>query len=62
MRLSSNDWMTSLGIDLFDEEARARVEELQQAGAEDLLALGITVIYESGGWTRQERDALRQRA
>jgi predicted kinase len=54
--------MTSLGIDLFDEEARARVEELQQAGAEDLLALGITVIYESGGWTRQERDALRQRA
>ena len=51
-----------MGFDLYDEEARARVEGLQQRLALDLLTLGNTVIYESGGWTRAGRDALREAA
>ena len=62
VRLSSDEWMTHLGVDLYDEAGRARVEALQQALAVDLVRLGVTVLYESGGWTRRERDELRERA
>ena len=62
VRLSSDEWLDALGFDLYDEEARARVEGLQQRLALDLLTLGNTVIYESGGWSRAERDALREAA
>jgi predicted kinase len=62
VRLCSDEWLTSLGLDLHDHTARARIEGLQQELTEDLLRVGCTVIYESGGWTRKERDALRDRA
>jgi predicted kinase len=62
VRLSSDEWMTHLGINLYDEDGRARVEALQQALAIDLVRVGVTVLYESGGWTRRERDELRERA
>ena len=54
--------MTWLGFDLYDDEARFRTETLQQQFPEELLRVGCTVVYESGGWTRVERDALRERA
>ena len=62
VRLTSDERMTELGLDLFDQEARARVEAAQQDLAEDLLRAGSTVVYEPGGWKRHERDSLRERA
>ena len=51
--------METLGIGLWDEEARARIEKLQWRLAQDLLALGHNVVIEWGTWTRAERDTLR---
>jgi predicted kinase len=62
VRLSADDWMTELGIDLLDETARARVEQLQWSLAQRLLELGAVVVVEWGTWSRRERDALRERA
>ena len=44
MLFCPDDWMTALGIDLFDQETRAKVEALQWQLAQELLALGQTVI------------------
>ena len=61
VRLCSDEWMTTLGIDLFDQPGRVRVEALQQELIDVLLRAGVTVVYESGGWSRAERDAMRDR-
>jgi predicted kinase len=62
VRFSPDDWMDSLSLDLYDEKSRARIEALQWKLAQELLALGLTVIIEWGTWARSERDALRLRA
>jgi predicted kinase len=62
VRLSPDDWMDALAIDLYDEAARARIEALQWTIAQRLLALGMVVIIEWGTWARTERDALREGA
>ena len=48
LRLSPDDWMLALGFQLYDEAARARVEQLQWALAQHLLANGVSVILENG--------------
>jgi predicted kinase len=60
VRMCPDEWMDALGIDLWDQPARARVEALQWAQTLELLALDVTVIIEWGLWTRGERDALRE--
>ena len=62
VRFCPDEWMTALAIDLFDEPARAKVEALQWELAQELLALGQTVIIEWGVWSRVERDVARERA
>jgi predicted kinase len=62
IRLSADEWMNALAIDLWDERSRARIESLQWTIAEQLLTRGQTVIIEWGTWARSERDALRIRA
>jgi predicted kinase len=62
VRLGSDEWMTALGLDLYDEAGRARVEALQRDFAILLVGLGLTVVYESGGWSRSERDTFRDAA
>ena len=62
VRFCPDDWMTALGIDLFDQETRAKVEALQWELAQELLARGQTVIIEWGVWSRSERDVVRERA
>jgi predicted kinase len=62
VRFCPDEWMAALGIDLFDEAARAKVEALQWALAQELVALGQTVIIEWGVWSRAERDVVRKRA
>ena len=59
VRMCPDEWMHALDIDLWDQPARGRVEQLQWAQTTRLLALGVTVIIEWGLWTRGERDALR---
>ena len=60
VRMCPDEWMDALDIDLWDQPARGRVEQLQWLLATRLLALGVTVIIEWGLWTRGERDVLRE--
>ena len=62
IRLSPDEWMVALGVDLFDEGTRARIERLQWQLARRLLELGQIVVIEWGTWGRDERDALREGA
>ena len=55
-----DEWMHALDIDLWDQPARGRIEQLQWSQTTRLLALGVTVIIEWGLWTRGERDVLRE--
>ena len=59
VRFSPDEWMDALSLNLWDEEMRAKIEALQWKFAQQLLALGLTVIIEWGTWGRTERDALR---
>ena len=59
VRFAPDEWMKALGLDLWDEGRRGRVEGLQWILAQQLLAQGLTVIIEWGTWGRTERDALR---
>jgi predicted kinase len=56
---SPDEWMNALSLDLYDEGRRGKIEALQWKFAQDLLALGLTVIIEWGTWARSERDTLR---
>lgn len=58
VRLCPDDWMDALAIDLWDGEARSRIESLQWEIGQKLLAAGNTVIIEWGTWARAGRDAL----
>ena len=62
VRFSPDEWMETLAINLWDEEARGRVEALQWSLGQRLLTLRQTVIIEWGTWGRSERDALREGA
>lgn len=62
IRFCRDEWMSALTVSLWDERVRDRVESLQWQLAEQLLALGVTVIIEWGTWARSERDTLRRKA
>ncbi|MFQ5968562.1 MAG: AAA family ATPase [Acidimicrobiia bacterium] len=62
IRFSPDEWMKSLGIDLWDETARARIEAVQWELAQDLMRLGQTAIIEWGTWAKDKRDTLREAA
>jgi predicted kinase len=62
VRMAPDEWMETLGTDLYDEQTRAKIEDLQWQLAQRLLALGVPVIIEWGTWSRSERDTLRVRA
>jgi predicted kinase len=59
IRLSADDWMDALSINLHEEEMRGRIEALQWKLGKQLLAAGLTVVIEWGTWGRAERDQLR---
>ena len=59
VRLSPDDWMDALAINLHDAAARARIEALQWTIGRRLLELGLVVVIEWGTWARSERDTLR---
>jgi predicted kinase len=62
LRFSPDEWMNALSLNLYDEQRRARIEELQWKIAQQLLTLGLIVIIEWGTWGRSERDRLRVEA
>jgi predicted kinase len=62
IRLSPDEWMAALDVDVFDERTRTLVEQLQWQLAQRLLQLGQLVVIEWGTWARDERDALREGA
>ncbi|MGV9776783.1 AAA family ATPase [Streptosporangium sp. NPDC003464] len=59
VRLCPDEWMADLGIDLFDENIRDRLERRFWEHAQDLSRLGQSVILEFGFWARAERDEKR---
>lgn len=52
VRLSPDEWIAALGMNLWDETARERVEALQRGLAEEVLHAGAVVIV-SGGRGRE---------
>lgn len=62
VRLCPDEWMESLGVSLWDEDFRARLEKLQRTQIPQLLRSGASVIVEWGTWARAEREALRHLA
>ncbi|PWG12078.1 ATP-binding protein [Streptomyces sp. V2] len=59
VRLCPDEWLDDLGIDLFDEGTRERLERRFWGHAQELLRLGQTVVLEFGFWGRAERDEKR---
>ena len=59
VRMSADDWMERLGIDIWDAEARARLEAAQGDLVAPMLRTGTSVVVEWGSWSRSERHALR---
>lgn len=62
VRLSADDWLEALDVNLWDETLRARIEQLQWDLGQELLRLGNVVIIEWGTWGRSEREQLRDQA
>jgi predicted kinase len=59
VRFEPDEWMDALALDLYDEQRREKVEQLQWTFGQQLLSMGLTIIIEWGTWGRSERDALR---
>ena len=59
VRFCADEWMSPIGINLWDSEARQRIEKLQWNIARQILSLGRNVVIEWGTWGRSERDVLR---
>ena len=59
VRMCPDEWMAALGVDLWDQAARARVDALQWTHTLELVRHGLTVVIEWGVWSRAERDVAR---
>jgi predicted kinase len=57
-RFGADEWMVALGVDLFDQPFRARLEARFRELAASLLGMGTSVVIEFGVWSRAERDEL----
>jgi predicted kinase len=53
VRMSADDWMTTLSINLHAEEQRAKIEALQWELAKRLLSLQQNVVIEWGAWGKR---------
>jgi hypothetical protein len=59
VRLCPDEWLVTLGFDIYDKDARVAVEGLQWELAQSLVLRGLTVVDECGVWQRSERDLRR---
>jgi predicted kinase len=62
VRFCADEWMNAIGINLWESDARQRIEKLQWNIARQILGGGRNVIIEWGTWERSERDVLRTEA
>jgi hypothetical protein len=61
IRFSADDWLEERGLDLWNEDARDRIEQLQWQLAKRLVVVGVSVVIEWGTWYRAGRDRVRVR-
>lgn len=59
VRFAPDQWMTRMGFDAYDAEARQRIERLQWELAQEILSKGRSVTLESGFWNRADREEKR---
>lgn len=60
VRFCPDDWMTQMGITLWDAKVRDKLEkECFWNMAQELLKLGQNVVLEYGFWARVEREQMR---
>lgn len=62
VRLCPDEWMANLGIDLFNNNVRDKLEVQLWSFAQSLLNQGQNVILENGLWSKAERDDKRRDA
>jgi predicted kinase len=62
LRLSSDEWIARIVGTGYDKAKRAEIEAIQWEIAQRALGLGLSVILESGFWSRSERREFRARA
>jgi predicted kinase len=62
VRMCADEWMAFLGVGLWEEGVRSRVEALQWSLGRELLSAGVSVAVEWGTWGRSERERLRSEA
>ena len=60
--MSPDQWMDTLGENLWSADMRTRIESLQWELTQQLLRHGQTVVIEWGTWGRSERNTLREGA
>ena len=60
IRMSPDEWMRDLGIDLWDSTARDRIQAVQWSLTQELAIRGLTIAVEWGVWSRRERDEVRE--
>lgn len=59
VRMCPDEWLASLGFDIYDAKARMAVEALQWDLSQTLALRGLTVVDECGFWQRPKRDLRR---
>jgi predicted kinase len=62
VRLAPDEWLDALGIDLWDEEMRTRLERTLWQLGQELLGHGLSVILDFGLGERADRDEKRTAA
>jgi predicted kinase len=62
VRLSKDEWLTSLGSSPWDEPTRVKIEQELWNLAQEILRLGVSVVLDFGLWARTERDEMRSAA
>lgn len=62
VRFCPDEWMSALGVSVWDSDVRARFEALRWEVAVQVLRAGGTAIIEWGTWGREERERLRAEA
>lgn len=56
IRICTDDWLTDIGADLFDETLRESLQQRLYKLAQELLQKELDVILEDGLWSKQERN------
>src|SRR5687767_1022083 len=59
VRMTADDWLVCLDLDVWDDGLRGRIERLQWSVAWELLRSGRSVVIDHGSWSRAERDEFR---